>query len=83
MTEDSYQQGEPLGYRIRRLRQEQGITQDGLALRANLDQSGLSKIERLRRKPYGPVPLARIAKVLGMTLEELVTGTDHGKDWVL
>ena len=72
-------QVEPLGSRIRRIRQELGLTQDGLALRADVDQSGLSKLERLKQKRMGPVQLTHLAKVLGMTLDELVTGTDYGE----
>ena len=69
---------EGLGPRIRRLRTEQGLTQDRLALRARVDQSGLSKLERQASKRMGPVPLTRIAEVLGITFDELVEGTDYG-----
>jgi hypothetical protein len=48
-----------------------------LALRAKVDQSGLSKLERQKSKKMGPVPLTRIADVLGMTFDELVEGTDY------
>jgi len=67
---------EPLGNRIRRIRMERGITQDSLALKSKVDQSGLSKFERGKAQTMGPVPLSRIASVLGMTLEELTDGTD-------
>lgn len=68
---------EPLGARIRRLRQDLGFTQDRLALRANVDQSGLSKLERGRSRSMGRENLSRIAAVLGLTLEQLTDGTDH------
>ena len=77
MTKDPYLGVEPLGSRIRRLRQEQGLTQDGLSLKARVDQSSLSKIERLAQRPWGPVPLTRLAKTLGLTVDELVEGTDY------
>jgi len=66
---------ENVGSKVRRLRMERGLSQDRLAIEAHVDQSGLSKFERGGR-PIGPTPLRRIATVLGMTLEELVAGTD-------
>lgn len=72
------EQVERLGARIRRLRQAKGLPQDRLAIQAHVDQSGLSKFERghgdLR---FGPVPLTRIAEVLGTSLAALVEGTDY------
>jgi transcriptional regulator with XRE-family HTH domain len=70
---------EPLGTRIRRLRLEKGLSQDRLAIEAHVDQSGLSKLERGRERRMGPVPLGRIASVLGLGLEDLLAGTDHGQ----
>jgi transcriptional regulator with XRE-family HTH domain len=67
---------EAIGVRVRRLRQELGMPQDRFALRANVDQSGLSKFERGVSRLFGPVPLGRIAAVLGLTFEQLVAGTD-------
>jgi hypothetical protein len=46
-----------------------------LALLAKVDQSGLSKLERGTGHRLGPVPLARIAEVLGLSLEELLCNT--------
>lgn len=66
---------EAIGQRIRRLRQGKGLSQDRLALEAHVDQSGLSKFERGSRG-LGRVPLERIARVLGIPLEELLVGTD-------
>ena len=68
---------EPLGARIRRIRSERGLSQDRLAIEAHVDQSGLSKFERGRERRMGPVPLGRIAKALGMSLDELVAGSDY------
>jgi transcriptional regulator with XRE-family HTH domain len=73
---------EPIGAKVRRLRTEQGFAQDRLAIEAHVDQSGLSKFERGQSSRYGPLPLSRIASVLGITFEELISGTDYrkGKD---
>jgi transcriptional regulator with XRE-family HTH domain len=68
---------EEIGSRVRRLRQERGLAQDRLAIEAHVDQSGLSKFERGNRG-LGRVPLERIARVLGITLDELTAGTDFG-----
>jgi transcriptional regulator with XRE-family HTH domain len=67
---------EPLGERIRRLRQAKGLPQERLALLAKVDQSGLSKFERGGRG-LGRVPLTRIASVLGVTLADLLQGSDY------
>jgi transcriptional regulator with XRE-family HTH domain len=71
---------EALGAKVRRLRLERGLPQDRLAIEAHVDQSGLSKFERGQSSRLGPVPLGRIAQVLGLTLDELVAGTDYSKD---
>lgn len=81
MTKDTGLEAEPLGSRIRRLRQQQGLTQDRLSLKARVDQSGLSKLERLKERRWGPVPLTRLAEALGLTFAELVKGTDYEKDY--
>ena len=69
---------EEIGYKVRRLRTQKGLSQDRLALEAHVDQSGLSKFERGSRG-LGKVPLSRIATVLGLPLEDLVSGTDFGQ----
>ena len=66
---------EPIGARVRRLRQERNLPQDRLAIQAHLDQSGLSKFERSSRG-MGEVPLRRIAAVLQVSFESLIEGTD-------
>ena len=66
---------ELIGARVRRLRQQLGVSQDSLSIRANVDQSGLSKFERGGRG-LGEVPLRRIAGALGISFEELIRGTD-------
>ena len=71
----SERQLEEIGNKVRRLRVQKGLSQDRLALEAHVDQSGLSKFER-GSKGLGKVPLTRIASVLGIALEELISGTD-------
>jgi ribosome-binding protein aMBF1 (putative translation factor) len=69
------QQVEKIGSKVRRLRTERGLSQDRLALESHVDQSGLSKFERGNRG-LGRVPLTRVARVLGVSFEQLVSGTD-------
>jgi len=71
----SERQLEEIGNKVRRLRVQKGLSQDRLALEAHVDQSGLSKFER-GNKGLGKTPLTRIASVLGIPLEELISGTD-------
>lgn len=52
------------------------MTQDSLALKAKVDQSGLSKLERGKGRTMGRVQLSRIASLLGMTFDDLIVGTD-------
>jgi len=66
---------EEIGRKVRRLRMERRLSQDRLAIEAHVDQSGLSKFERGSRL-IGKTPLTRIASVLGMTFEDLITDTD-------
>lgn len=69
---------EPLGARIKRLRIERKLSQDRLAIEANVDQSGLSKFERGKDRGLGETPLRRVANVLGISFDDLVSGTDYG-----
>ena len=69
---------ELLGAKIRRLRMARGLGQERLAIEANVDQSGLSKFERGKdQRGFSDSALERVARVLGLTLDELVTGTDR------
>ena len=67
---------ESLGAKVKRLRMARGLSQDRLAIEAHIDQSGLSKFERGKDRSMGRVPLSRIAAVLRMPFEDLVSGTD-------
>lgn len=62
---------EPLGGRIRRLRQEKGWTQRELARRVGIKPSGISKYERGTYQP-GLAALKSIAEALGTTTDHLV-----------
>lgn len=55
---------------IRELRKQKGITQEKLALRANLNRAYVGYIERGERKPSVDT-LAKLAKVLGVKLHVL------------
>lgn len=59
-----------LGQRIRKLRKENGLTQERLALMVNIQQSYLSRLEAGDRNPSFDL-LVKIADALGMTLSEL------------
>jgi transcriptional regulator with XRE-family HTH domain len=74
-SDEQTEQPEPIGSRVRRLRQERKLAQDRLAIEAHLDQSGLSKFERSNRG-MGEIPLRRIAAVLRISYEDLIAGTD-------
>jgi transcriptional regulator with XRE-family HTH domain len=68
---------ELLGAKIKRLRMERRLSQDRLAIESQTDQSGLSKFERGKDRSMGELPLRRIARVLKITFEDLVAGTDY------
>jgi len=60
-----------LGSRIRRLREAQSLTQNELAKKVGLGQSGLSKLERGAAGDLRAKTLIKIAKVLGISLDVL------------
>lgn len=69
---------ELLGAKIKRLRTERNLSQDRLAIESQIDQSGLSKFERGKDRSMGETPLRRIASVLKISFEALVSGTEYG-----
>lgn len=69
---------EPLGRRIRRLREEQGLTQTRLAELSGLAQSAIAMIESGARANPTVVSLRHIAGALGISLPELLDGTSSG-----
>lgn len=61
------------GQRLKQLREERGLSQEGLADRAELDRTYISLLERGKRNP-GLMNLLRLASALGIDVSELVRG---------
>ena len=61
-----------IGAVIRRLRTRRGLTQDQLAARSGLTQSGLSKLEAGERPNPGMTTLKKLAKALDVPVGELL-----------
>jgi len=64
---------------LRRLRDESGLSQEALALRADMDPAEVRRIEASKRDP-GVRVLARLAEALGSTPAELLTGIPAPED---
>jgi len=61
-----------IGENIKRLRTKQGLSQDDLARRAELKYSTLAKIEGDFVTKPGVQMVAKIAKALGVSVEDLL-----------
>jgi len=61
-----------IGENIKKLRTKQGLSQDDLARKAELKYSTLAKIEGDFVKKPGVQLMAKIAKVLDVTIEDLL-----------
>jgi len=61
------------GVRIRALRQQQGLSQEALALHAALDRTYVGGVERGERN-ISLQNVAKLAKALGVTLDHLFRG---------
>ena len=61
-----------IGENIKRLRTKQGISQDDLARKAELKYSTLAKIEGYFVTKPGVQMIAKIAKALGVSMEDLL-----------
>lgn len=61
-----------IGENIKRIRTKVGLTQDDLAKKSGLKYSTLAKIEGDFVLKPGVQMIAKIAKVLGVTMEELI-----------
>jgi transcriptional regulator with XRE-family HTH domain len=61
-----------IGENIKKLRTKQGLNQDDLARKAELKYSTLAKIEGDFVKKPGVQMVAKIAKVLGVSVEDLL-----------
>jgi transcriptional regulator with XRE-family HTH domain len=64
----------PLGNRIRTLRESRGLSQGQLAAYARVKQAWLSKVEAGKTDNPRVSDLARVARVLGETVEYLQSG---------
>ena len=60
-----------VGYRIRDLREEKGLTQEKLAGLADLHRAYIGQVER-GEKNLGLKNLAKIAQALGVKIDELL-----------
>lgn len=60
---------ERIGARIRELRNQQGISQEKLALKAEIDRTYLAGVERGKRNP-SIKSLEKILNALGVTFHE-------------
>lgn len=61
-----------IGKNIKKLRTKQGLSQDDLARKAELKYSTLAKIEGDFVKKPGVQLMAKIAKALGVAIEDLL-----------
>ena len=66
-----------MGYRIKLLRNGVGISQETLALNANVDRTYVSQLERGVSNPSLLI-LTKIAKELGTTVSELTKSSHPG-----
>ena len=60
---------------LRRVRDAKGISQEGLAHRADLSASHVAKIEQRKREP-GLEVIVKLTKALGVSAAELFEGID-------
>ncbi len=68
-----------LAANLRRLREERGLSQEALALEADMDPAEVRRIEACKRDP-GVRVLARLAQALGATSAELLVGIPAPED---
>ncbi len=68
---------DPLGAAVRRLRQERGMTQEAMALKAHVTLSALSRIERGVASPAYST-LMKLADALEIPLSELFNAAEDG-----
>jgi transcriptional regulator with XRE-family HTH domain len=68
-----------LAANLRRLREDLGLSQEALALRADMDPAEVRRIETCKRDP-GVRVLARLAEALGRTPAELLRGIPAPQD---
>lgn len=64
-----------LGQNVRELRADRGISQEGLALEANLDRTYMGGVERGERN-ISTLNLCKVAKALGVPPATLLDGVE-------
>jgi transcriptional regulator with XRE-family HTH domain len=64
--------GNMIGDNIKKLRKKTGLTQDGLARKADIPYTTLTKIESNVVKKPSVQTIAKIAKALNVAMEELI-----------
>jgi transcriptional regulator with XRE-family HTH domain len=64
--------GNMIGDNIKKLRKKTGLTQDGLARKADIPYTTLTKIESNVVKKPSVQTIAKIAKALGVDIEALI-----------
>lgn len=64
--------GQRIGAKVRKLRKDQGLSQEELAHRSGIDRTYVSQIERAV-KNVTIVSLDKVAKGLGVSLADLVS----------
>jgi transcriptional regulator with XRE-family HTH domain len=67
-----------VGFRIRELREERGLSQEKLAERADLHRAYIGQIER-GEKNIGLINLEKIANALGVDIRELFANGNSGR----
>jgi len=65
------------GRNLRRLRQERGLSQEGLAAMAELHYTYVGSVERGERN-ISLVNIVRLAQALEVSVDALMAGTDGG-----
>jgi transcriptional regulator with XRE-family HTH domain len=68
-----------LAANLRRLREERRLSQEALALKADMDPAEVRRIEACKRDP-GVRVLARLAAALGIAAAELLGGIPDPRD---
>jgi transcriptional regulator with XRE-family HTH domain len=66
------------GKQIRKLRREQGLSQEELALEAKLDRTYIGGVERGERN-VSLLNIMKIAKALGVSPDELFSGIENSQ----
>jgi transcriptional regulator with XRE-family HTH domain len=64
-----------IGQRVRAARLRALLSQRQVAIRAGLTQAVVSRIERGETRDPGVLMISAIARVLGLTIEDLIAGT--------